>query len=123
MEYILAKFYKYEINMVWMLLPFISFIEAIFILFMETRLWKRIRKIVRGVFGPSGYTIYNAQQPKENNAITENNCPICLNNLDSNEFIMTPCKHLYHYYCLDEWMKQKAECPICKTQLPPIEDA
>ena len=35
--------------------------------------------------------------------------------------MMTPCNHYFHPKCLQEWYKQKNECPICRLSLPSIE--
>lgn len=35
--------------------------------------------------------------------------------------MITPCNHYFHPSCLQEWYKQKNECPICRLSLPSIE--
>jgi hypothetical protein len=30
-------------------------------------------------------------------------------------FMITPCKHVFHSECLEEWFKMKKECPNCRT--------
>jgi len=37
------------------------------------------------------------------------------------EFMETPCKHKFHSVCMEEWMKQKHECPYCRTKIPSLE--
>ena len=37
------------------------------------------------------------------------------------KYMITPCDHVYHTVCLEKWMKQKNECPYCKTAIPPID--
>ena len=37
------------------------------------------------------------------------------------KYMITPCDHVYHTVCLEKWMKQKNECPYCKTQIPSID--
>ena len=32
----------------------------------------------------------------------------------------TPCKHYFHKKCLEQWMDVKMECPICRSQQPPL---
>lgn len=34
--------------------------------------------------------------------------------------MMTPCKHIFHIECLEEWMKIKYSCPQCRCILPQI---
>ncbi|KAI0244626.1 hypothetical protein L0F63_005597 [Massospora cicadina] len=37
----------------------------------------------------------------------------------SRGLMVTPCQHYFHTSCLDQWMKIKLECPVCRTPLPP----
>ena len=61
--------------------------------------------------------------------VSHNECPICTESLSkptpddpaSNRTVyvsMTPCKHMFHYYCISEWChtKGKDTCPICRRQ-------
>ena len=62
-------------------------------------------------------------------------CSICLTSLNLlpesysmkseqkiyNRVIVTPCKHKFHFYCLENWMETKLQCPNCRTILPPID--
>lgn len=34
--------------------------------------------------------------------------------------LVTPCHHIFHLECLEGWMVQKLQCPVCRTALPPI---
>ncbi|CAM9098708.1 unnamed protein product [Ectocarpus fasciculatus] len=49
-------------------------------------------------------------------------CVICYNVIDAeeNEYMITPCDHLFHGECLSRWMEVKLECPVCRSQLPPL---
>ena len=41
-------------------------------------------------------------------------CSICLDDIEKDiEFL--PCIHGFHRECIDEWIKEKPECPICKV--------
>jgi hypothetical protein len=42
-------------------------------------------------------------------------CAICLNN--NGTFIKTVCNHEFHKDCLNEWIKYKENCPICRQNL------
>ncbi|KAF0690831.1 Aste57867_17819 [Aphanomyces stellatus] len=42
-------------------------------------------------------------------------CSICLEDLVvGSQARMVPCFHRFHPQCIDPWLKDKAECPICK---------
>lgn len=42
------------------------------------------------------------------------NCSICLEDIEKDiEFL--PCIHGFHKECVDGWIKEKPECPICKV--------
>ena len=60
---------------------------------------------------------------------SEGDCPICAEVLSkpapadpaSNRTVyvsMTPCKHMFHYYCISEWChtKNNNTCPICRRK-------
>lgn len=34
--------------------------------------------------------------------------------------LVTPCHHIFHLTCLEDWMIQKLQCPVCRSALPPI---
>jgi len=47
-------------------------------------------------------------------------CSICIEDLKQNEIIRTtPCKHIYHKYCLDKWTLNKKDtiCPNCNQKI------
>ena len=37
------------------------------------------------------------------------------------KYMITPCDHVFHTLCLEKWMRQKNECPYCKSALPTLE--
>ena len=50
-------------------------------------------------------------------------CIICYEPVDIQQqglYMLTPCNHLYHDSCLQQWMKRKMECPTCRGALPPL---
>lgn len=50
-------------------------------------------------------------------------CSICYDDIDvrnRQQYMLAPCNHLFHADCLKQWMDVKLECPICRTQLPPL---
>ena len=46
----------------------------------------------------------------------EDNCPICLDELQRNEIVsVLNCGHFYHKDCLFKWIDQKKyKCPVCR---------
>ena len=54
----------------------------------------------------------------------DNTCSICLSEYRTKETLkMIPeCQHCFHAECIDEWLRLKASCPVCRTspwRLPP----
>ena len=41
-------------------------------------------------------------------------CTICSEGLSA-DLCATPCGHVFHHPCIVQWMRQKPECPICKS--------
>ncbi|KAF2863003.1 hypothetical protein K470DRAFT_255518 [Piedraia hortae CBS 480.64] len=35
-------------------------------------------------------------------------------------YMVTPCRHIFHSACLEGWMKFRLQCPICREVLPPL---
>lgn len=35
-------------------------------------------------------------------------------------YMVTPCRHIFHSPCLEGWMKYRLQCPICRDDLPPL---
>jgi hypothetical protein len=36
-------------------------------------------------------------------------------------FMMTTCGHVFHSSCLEAWIRQKRECPTCRSPITLIE--
>ena len=50
-------------------------------------------------------------------------CVICYENiLETDDSAVTPCNHAFHMACLSRWMEEKQQCPICRNQIPPIDE-
>jgi transmembrane E3 ubiquitin-protein ligase len=47
-------------------------------------------------------------------------CTICYMDVDvsKREYMVTPCDHLFHQACLNQWIDIKLECPVCRSTLP-----
>jgi hypothetical protein len=48
-------------------------------------------------------------------------CCICLE-YDSNEFLISSCKHYFHKTCINECLKSKRVCPYCRANVSFIMD-
>ena len=68
-------------------------------------------------------------------------CAICMNEIDvpvvskssgkersgmgsswfeRRNYMVTPCRHIFHSECLEGWMRLRLVCPICREGLPPL---
>lgn len=72
----------------------------------------------------------------DNNGRCTIDCAICMNevevpilksNLDQaatflqrRQYMVAPCRHIFHTQCLEAWMKYKLQCPVCRNPLPPL---
>lgn len=73
-----------------------------------------------------------------NVSICEVDCAICMSSLSipvlatadtkdkrsyeqmMKEVLVTPCHHIFHASCLENWMIYKLQCPVCRCALPPV---
>ena len=39
----------------------------------------------------------------------------------TNTYMRTPCNHNFHQKCLQNWMRIKLECPVCREPLPAVD--
>ena len=54
---------------------------------------------------------YAASDPKAD-------CSICMESFKPREEMRTlPCLHFFHKNCIDRWLKQSKQCPICKHEV------
>ena len=55
--------------------------------------------------------------------IYSDECPICLDCLDTLDSLdslsnkVLPCKHKYHTYCINMWLKLNNNCPLCRYSI------
>jgi hypothetical protein len=48
----------------------------------------------------------------------QSQCTICMEDFQPKESVrILPCFHQYHAECIDTWLHEHAECPICKHSL------
>ncbi|CAK7220677.1 hypothetical protein SCUCBS95973_004243 [Sporothrix curviconia] len=36
------------------------------------------------------------------------------------QYMVTPCRHIFHTNCLEGWLRFRLQCPICREELPPL---
>ncbi|KAJ5937876.1 hypothetical protein N7454_004218 [Penicillium verhagenii] len=42
------------------------------------------------------------------------------NILSRRNYMVTPCRHIFHTACLESWMRLRLQCPICRDTIPPV---
>ncbi|KAF5471831.1 hypothetical protein F2P56_008597 [Juglans regia] len=74
---------------------------------------------------PLGFVLLPVAFPSE--AIEESHdgtCAVCLEWLtltgegEAMEVARTPCNHIFHLHCIDEWLGKTSTCPMCRFLLP-----
>lgn len=58
---------------------------------------------------------------KYNNTVQNNTdeCVICRRLYAFNdEMCVNQCSHIFHYKCLEQWIKVNPTCPVCRTTVP-----
>ena len=95
--------------------------------------------VLQDLFGPRFFVPkfllparYDYFRPLSNALVTSNDeqvdieqgllpeCVICYCVVEG-EHMITPCDHVFHKQCLGRWMELKLECPVCRTNLPPLD--
>ena len=68
--------------------------------------------------GASESQINNLPQSVFQSTSTEEPCAVCLENPSFGDTIRTlPCFHKFHKECIDEWLRRKKLCPVCKCEI------
>ena len=52
----------------------------------------------------------------------EQECSICLDDMYNTETVTLDCNHRYHKKCINDWLKEKHDCPQCRTHALPADD-
>lgn len=48
-------------------------------------------------------------------------CSICMERyLPNSEVYSMPCRHTFHFDCIETWLLKNPSCPMCRYKLPPI---
>lgn len=40
--------------------------------------------------------------------------------LERRKYMVTPCRHIFHSACLENWLRLRLQCPTCREELPPL---
>ncbi|XVF68767.1 hypothetical protein PTKIN_Ptkin11bG0027700 [Pterospermum kingtungense] len=50
---------------------------------------------------------------------TSDDCAICLEKFEDGVQcrVLHGCKHMYHEFCIDEWLSRDRRCPLCRGSL------
>ena len=72
--------------------------------------------------GLNAYFDKNQRVANDSDAKDDNRCVICMLDFDpeSNDQVVEvncPGKHVFHTECIKNWVKEKTECPTCRTEL------
>ena len=55
---------------------------------------------------------------EDNKVPSELKCVICLEEFaPGDKFTALPCLHLYHFECIESYLKTKMQCPVCKLEI------
>lgn len=49
-----------------------------------------------------------------------NGKPVVIDRQRLKQYMITPCHHVFHSECLEDWMVYKLQCPVCRAGLPPV---
>jgi hypothetical protein len=48
-------------------------------------------------------------------------CAIChVEFAQDPEVVVTPCNHVFHFHCLQEWTEHRSTCPLCRLPIEPL---
>ncbi|GKV09687.1 hypothetical protein SLEP1_g21147 [Rubroshorea leprosula] len=48
-------------------------------------------------------------------------CVVCLSKVSRSEKLrsLPTCRHTYHHSCIENWLKVRPTCPLCRIHVPP----
>ena len=66
------------------------------------------------------YKPYNYHRKPAQRVLNEVECVICMTLIEDTHAgcMITPCDHIFHRDCLQQWMDVKMECPSCRASIP-----
>ena len=66
---------------------------------------------------PTNITLDMMAPKQEENDLSKEDCPICLENKETNQFRVTLCNHRFCNSCIKEWLENNKACPLCRMNL------
>ena len=76
---------------------------------------------IEGFRYKSGLTIKQLNEKTELSICKQENmfCAICQDDckIDKDIIRILKCKHFYHFKCIDWWLNENNNCPLCKQQV------
>lgn len=62
--------------------------------------------------------VYKPKVNTEEGTPEPETCAVCLCEFEEGEQLRTlPCFHKYHACCIDRWLNQKSQCPVCRADV------
>ncbi len=134
------RFYRYNVfgfQPNWSLSIICLIILSVQVTLIMVQIQFGVRSIVPRFFHPEELKYFLSEPDSE-----DDNCSICLVSLKEkgsmeniefsqmkairgeqfcNNIVLTPCRHKFHIECLANSMKNKLNCPNCRTILPPLD--
>lgn len=63
----------------------------------------------------NSYTAFKYEEAKKDD---DPNCAICMDVLKTGDMVKAlQCSHKYHSKCINNWLKVKLKCPLCKVEV------
>ncbi|XP_065029898.1 probable E3 ubiquitin-protein ligase ATL45 [Musa acuminata AAA Group] len=59
------------------------------------------------------------QRPREDRGASRTLCSVCLGAMSEGELVrvLPACAHVFHVDCIDAWLRARATCPVCRSDL------
>ncbi|XP_076914997.1 putative RING-H2 finger protein ATL53 [Bidens hawaiensis] len=56
---------------------------------------------------------------KEDGLVSSTDCLVCLGEFEEDEKLrlLPKCSHAFHVYCIDNWLKNHSNCPLCRANV------
>ncbi|BFZ64331.1 hypothetical protein YB2330_005474 [Saitoella coloradoensis] len=88
------------------------------------------RWFIPGKYLPPVYNYHPILPPTDEETNQRPDCAICMapveishsaatSVLSRQGYMVPPCGHVFHSGCLEEWMRVRLQCPVCRCGLPP----